>query len=401
MKRLVILGSTGSIGRQALEVVEAFPGEFEVVGLAAGGRRVDLFVAQLRRWRPAVAAVMSSEAAARAAAAAGREVLAGAAGVTETAAWPEADLVLNAVVGFSGLAPTLAAVRAGKDVALANKESLVAGGGLVTRAVREAGVRLLPVDSEPSAIHQLLEGRSPDEVDRIILTASGGPFHGRSRSELSRVSAREALAHPTWRMGPKITVDSATLMNKGLEVIEASWLFGLPVDRISVLVHRQSLVHSMVLLRDGALLAHLGPPDMRYPIQHALTHPRRLPAPWPRLDLSRRGPLTFEEPDTEVFPCLKLAYRAGRIGKSLTAVLSAANEVLVEAFLVGRIGLDRIPEVLERVIESHVPFEVESLSDAERADAEGRRAARALLADFREETAAGPRDPEDVGGRNR
>jgi len=379
MRHLVILGSTGSIGRQALEVAEAFPDHLRVVGLAAGGSRVDEFVDQLRRWRPAVAALASEKAAARAAEVSGREVLSGPEGVRALARWPEADLVCNALVGFAGLAPTLAAIEAGKDVALANKESLVAGGALVTAAARERGVRLLPVDSEPSAVWQLMAGRDESEIERIVLTASGGPFYGASAEELVRVTPEEALAHPTWRMGPKITVDSATLMNKGLEVIEASWFFSVPVDRIEVVVHRQSLVHSMVVLTDGAVLAHLGPPDMRYPIQQALTYPERLPAPWPGLDLETAGPFTFGPVDTDTFRCLKLAYRVGRIGKSLPAVLSAANEVLVEAFLVGRVRFDHIAELLASIVDAHEAFPIESLSDAVRADAQGREAARAAV----------------------
>jgi 1-deoxy-D-xylulose-5-phosphate reductoisomerase len=379
VRRLVVLGSTGSIGTQTLEVAEAFPDRLRVVALAAGGGREDVFIRQLERWRPAGAALTSPEAAGRVALATGREVLAGPAGISRIASWPEADLVLNAIVGFSGLEPTMAALEAGKDVALANKESLVAGGALVTRLARERGVRLLPVDSEPSAIHQLLAGHGPNEVETLILTASGGPFYGRLPEELERVTPAEALRHPTWRMGPKITVDSATLMNKGLEVIEASWFFGLPVDRIKVLVHRQSLAHSMVELSDGVILAHLGPPDMRYPIQYALLHPARPPGPWPRLDLGATPPLSFTPPDTAAFPCLKLAYQAGRIGGSLPAVLSAANEVLVEAFLGGRIGFGDIPRLLGDVVSSHAPFETETFSDAARADTVGREAARVAV----------------------
>ncbi len=380
MKRLVILGSTGSIGLQALEVVEALPGEFQVVGLASGGAREDLFAAQLERWRPSVAALTLPDAARRAARAVGREVLPGPEGLETAASWPEADLVLNAVVGFAGLSPTLAAIAAGKDVAMANKEALVAAGPLVTASARAKGVTLLPVDSEPSAVYQLMVGRSWSELDRIVLTASGGPFYGRTPADLETVTPEEALHHPTWRMGPKITVDSATLMNKGFEVIEASRLFEVPVERIEVLVHRQSLIHSMVVLTDGVVLAHVGPPDMRYPIQYALTHPRRPPAPWPRLELGTAPALTLARPDPGAFPCLRLAYEAGRAGGSLPAVLSAADEVLVEAFLGGRIGFLDIPRGLERVLSGHRAFEITALEDARRADAEGREAARAFLA---------------------
>ncbi len=379
MKRVAILGSTGSIGRQALEVAAAFPGYIQVVGLAAGGGTEEAFAAQLAMWRPEVAALADPAAGARVAAVTGREVEAGPEGVVRVATWPGADLVLNAIVGFSGLAPTLAALTAGKDVALACKEPIVAAGGLITSAARRAGVRLLPVDSEPSAIFQLLGGYSPAEADHLILTASGGPFYDTRPDELARVTPDAALRHPTWKMGPKITVDSATLMNKGFEVLEASQLFGLSVDRIDVLIHRRSLVHSLVKLKDGALLAHLGPADMRYPIQHALTYPARLPAPWPGLDLAGSPPLEFARPDSRAFPCLNLAYQVGRIGKSLPAVLSAADEVAVAGFLGGHIGFTDIPRLLEQVVSAHAPFDVETFEDAARADAAGREAARWLM----------------------
>ena len=374
MKRVVILGSTGSIGRQALEVAAAFPDHLRVVGLAAGAS--DLFAEQLARWRPDVAALVDPEASRRAARASGRAVLAGPEGVAAVAAWPESDLVLNAIVGFAGLAPTLAAIEAGKDVALANKEPIVAAGGLILAAASRRGVRVFPVDSEPSAIFQLLGDRPAADVRRVVLTASGGPFYGRPADELAGVTAAEALHHPTWRMGPKITVDSATLMNKGFEVIEASWLFDLPVDRIEVLIHRHSLVHALVELTDGVILAHLGPPDMRFPIQYALTYPTRRPAPWPGLDLAVAPPLEFRRPDSSGFGCLRLAYQAGRIGKSLPAVLSAADEVFVADFLGGRIGFGDIPRLLGDVAADHEPFRIATMEDAVRADALGRQAAR-------------------------
>jgi len=379
VKRIAILGSTGSIGRQALEVAAAFPDHIRVVGLAAGGGAAEAFVEQLGVWRPEVAAVGDPAAAARVAAAAGREVEAGPQGVEKVAAWPRADLVLNAVVGFAGLGPTLAALAAGKDMALACKEPIVAAGGLITASARRAGARLLPVDSEPSAIFQLLRGCSPGDVERLSLTASGGPFYDTPLDELARVTPEAALRHPTWKMGPKITVDSATLMNKGFEVLEASQLFDLPVERIDVFIHRRSLVHSLVRLKDGVLLAHLGPPDMRYPIQHALTFPARLRAPWPVLDLAGSPPLEFARPDSRAFPCLNLAYEVGRIGKSLPAVLSAADEVAVAGFLGGRIGFTAIPRLLEQVVSDHVPFDIETFEDAARADSAGRGAARRLM----------------------
>ncbi len=397
-RRVSVLGSTGSIGRQALEVAAAFPEHIRVVGLAAAGSggesgpSVRLFEEQLRRWRPEVAALLSPAAAAAVSRLTGRRVLGGPEGVTQVATWPGAETVLDAIVGFGGLGPALAALEAGKDLALANKEPIVAAGGLLTSLAREKGVRLLPVDSEPSAVFQLLAGRPTSEIDRLILTASGGPFFGAAPERLAAVTPAEALSHPTWRMGPKITVDSATLMNKGFEVLEATWLFGLPVDRVEVLIHRHSLVHSMVALRDGVLLAHLGPPDMRYPIQYALTYPERLPAPWPGLDLAKAPPLEFHKPDSRAFPCLNLAYRVGRIGKSLPAVLSAADEVLVAGFLAGRLSFPDIPRLLDEVTAGHQPFDVQTLDDAVRADAAGREAASKAVA------ALGPR-PNPGGAR--
>lgn len=378
-RRVVILGSTGSIGRQALEVAAAFPERIRVVGLAAGGAAGEIFAEQVRIWRPEVAALASPAAASRVAEICDREVLGGPEGVMAATTWPGSDIVCNAIVGFDGLAPTLAALGAGKDVALANKESIVAAGNLVIEAARRGGARILPVDSEPNAIFQLLALRPTSDVDRLILTASGGPFHGRASEELSGVRPEETLRHPTWKMGPKISVDSATLMNKGFEILEASWLFGLPVDRIDVLIHRGSLVHSLVRLTDGAVLAHLGPPDMRYPIQYALTFPDRLPAPWPGLDLAAVPPLEFLGPDSRASRCLNLAYHVGRIGKSLPAVLSAADEVLVAGFLGGRLGFCDIPRLLEEAVSAHVPFDISSLEEAIRADAAGRQAAQAVM----------------------
>ncbi len=378
-KGIVILGSTGSIGRQALEVAAAFRDRLEVVGLAAGGADPGAFAAQLEAWHPAVAALADPVAARAASVASGREVLAGPEGIEQVATWPQADLVLNAIVGFGGLAPTLAALSAGKSVALANKEPIVAAGGLILEAARRGGAAVIPVDSEPMAIFQLLHGRASAAIGRLLLTASGGPFYGRSPEELARVTPEAALRHPTWRMGPKITVDSATLMNKGFEVLEAACLFGVEVDRVDVLIHRRSLVHSLVELEDGAILAHLGPPDMRYPIQHALSYPDIWPGPWPRLDLGAAPPLEFARPDAAAFPCLNLAYHVGRIGKSLPAVLSAADEVAVAGFLSGRIRFTEIPRLLEAVVAAHQPFAVEDMGDAVRADAAGREAARALL----------------------
>jgi len=385
-RRVVVLGSTGSIGRQTLEVARALPDRVTVVGLAAGGGggpgtpSVRLFAEQVLEWRPEVAALSDADAAREVERETGVRVLAGPEGVLEAATWPGADLVLNAVVGFAGLEPTLSALAAGKDVAVANKEPLVAAGRLVMAEAWRTGRRVIPVDSEPSAVFQLLDGKPARFLRRIVLTASGGPFYGWPPERLAEVTPSQALTHPTWRMGPKITVDSATLMNKGFEVLEAMNLFGLAADAVDVLVHRDSLVHALVELNDGTVLAHVGPPDMRYPIQHALTYPERVPAPWPRLDLAEAPPLAFDRPDLSLYPCLSLAYHVGRIGQSCPAVLSAADEVLVGAFLSGRLRFTDIPRLLEEIVEAHTPFEVASLEDARRADALGREAARAVLA---------------------
>ena len=312
MRRLLILGSTGSIGTQALDVVQRAAGEFEIVGLSAGTAH-EALVAQAREHGVERIALSDADAAARAAEAwTEGEVLAGPEGLVRLVAESDADLVLNAIVGSAGLGPTIVALTEGIDVALANKESLVVGGELVTALAEATGAQLIPVDSEHSALHQLIAGERAGTVDRLTITASGGPFRGRSRAEMEDVTVEQALKHPTWAMGGKITIDSATLMNKGLEVIEAHHLFGTPYDRIDVVVHPQSIVHAMVALCDGATLAHLGHPDMRVPIAYALHHPERVDVPVPRLDLAEVGALTFEPPDLEAFPCLRLVARGGR-----------------------------------------------------------------------------------------
>ncbi|MDJ0866812.1 MAG: 1-deoxy-D-xylulose-5-phosphate reductoisomerase [Myxococcota bacterium] len=356
-RRLAVLGSTGSIGTQTLEVARAFPERFEVVALAAGRRVADL-AEQVRTFRPALVAVAEAEGAralreALGAEAAGIEIAVGEAGLCAVAEAP-ADLVVSGLVGAVGLAPTLAAIRAGRDVALANKEVLVTAGALVMREVRAHGGVLLPVDSEHSAIFQALAGQRREDVARLLLTASGGPFRTWPAERIARASREEALAHPNWDMGPKITVDSATLMNKGLEVIEARWLFGLPPDRVDVVVHPQSIVHSLVEMCDGSVLAQLGLPDMRVPIAVALAHPERLPLDLPRLDLARIARLDFEAPDAKRFPCLELAYRALDGGEAAPAVLNAANEVTVAAFLEGAIPFPAIAAVNGAVLESHL-----------------------------------------------
>ena len=364
MKRIAILGSTGSIGQSALAVIDAHADRLSVVGLAAG-ENAERLAAQVARYRPKTVAMASGAALDRLRRlGAGGATLAGSGreGLVAVATAPDVDLVLCASSGTEALEAVLAAIEHRKTIALANKEVLVMAGGLVTEAARRHGVTILPVDSEHNAIHQCLHGRDVSEIRRLILTASGGPFRGRSASELVDVSAEEALRHPTWRMGRKITIDSATLMNKGLEVIEAHWLFGVRADQIDVVIHPQSVVHSMVELTDGSLIAQLGVTDMRLPIQYAFSYPERWAAPLPPLDLVRAGRLDFDVPDTGAFPCLRLAYRALDAARSLPVVLNAANEVAVARFLEGRIGFPSIAQIIERTMDAHVPAEVASLA---------------------------------------
>jgi len=368
VKRIAILGSTGSIGQSALAVVDAHADRLRVVGLAAG-ENAELLAAQIAQYRPRVAAMATGEAIDRlkqTGASGGRAdiLIAGTGrdGLVAVASHPDVDLVLCASSGTEALEAVLAAIEHGKTIALANKEVLVMAGGIVTEAAARKGVAILPVDSEHNAIHQCLHGRARSEVRRLVLTASGGPFRGRSASDLQAVSADEALKHPTWRMGRKITIDSATLMNKGLEVIEAHWLFGVGGDQIDVVIHPQSVIHSMVELTDGSIIAQLGVTDMRLPIQYAFSYPERWRAPLPPLDLARAGRLDFEVPDTAAFPCLRLAYRALDAARSLPVVLNAANEIAVALFLEGRLAFMGIPDVIERTMAAHRPAEVATLS---------------------------------------
>jgi 1-deoxy-D-xylulose-5-phosphate reductoisomerase len=367
-RQLLILGSTGSIGTQALEIVAASD-ELQVVGLAAGSgwERV---LAQASEHGVESVAFADAGAAESAAGAWDGRVLAGEAGIRELIASSGADLVLNGIVGAAGLGPTVVALGEGIDVALANKESLVIGGGLTMALAEATGARLLPVDSEHSALFQLIGAVAPGTVDRLVLTASGGPFRG--RTELGGVTVEDALAHPTWSMGGRITIDSATLMNKGFEAIEAHHLFGVPFERIEVVVHPQSIVHSLVDLNDGATLAHLGYPDMRVPISYALHHPERADVDVPRLDLASVGQLDFEPPDLETFSCLRLALEAGRAGGTAPCVLNAADEVAVAAFLAGRIGFAAIPEAIERVLAAMPPAQPTHFEDLFDVDAEAR-----------------------------
>jgi 1-deoxy-D-xylulose-5-phosphate reductoisomerase len=370
MKKVVILGSTGSIGTQALEIVAASE-ELEVAGLAAGSSW-ERVLAQAAECGAGSVALSDPEAAAAASAAWDGRVLAGEEGIRELIVSSGADLVLNGIVGAAGLGPTIVALGEGIDVALANKESLVIGGELTMALAEATGARLLPVDSEHSALFQLIGAEpTPGTVDRIVLTASGGPFRG--RTDLDDVTVEEALAHPTWSMGGRITIDSATLMNKGFEAIEAHHLFGVPFERIEVVVHPQSIVHSLVDLNDGATLAHLGYPDMRVPISYALHHPERADVDVPRLDLAAVGQLTFEPPDLEIFACLRLALEAGRAGGTAPCVLNAADEVAVAAFLEGRIGFTAIPAAIERVLAAMPPLQPTHFEDLFAVDAEARR----------------------------
>jgi 1-deoxy-D-xylulose-5-phosphate reductoisomerase len=377
-RRLLILGSTGSIGTQALDIVGR-DDELEIVGLSAE-RSWEELVEQARRFGVGRIALADADAGARAAEAwTDGEVLSGAEGLVRLVVESGADIVLNALVGSAGLGPTVATLGEGIDLALANKESLVVGGELVMALAEATGAQILPVDSEHSALHQLLAGERPGTVDKLVLTASGGPFRGRSRAELEDVTVEEALAHPTWAMGGKITIDSATLMNKGLEVIEAHHLFGVPYDRIDVVVHPQSIVHSLITLCDGAALAHLGHPDMRVPIAYALHHPDRVDVPVRPLDLAEVGALTFEPVDTEAFACLRLAREAAAAGGTAPCVLNAANEVAVHAFLAGRLGFLGIPAVIESTLEALPAAPVRAFESLYEADREARAVAAELV----------------------
>jgi 1-deoxy-D-xylulose-5-phosphate reductoisomerase len=379
MRRLVLLGSTGSIGRQALDVVER-SSEIEVVALAAQSS-FERLIAQAEAHGVTRVALADEAVAARAGEAwSGGEVLAGNEGLVELIVNSDADLVLNALVGSAGLGPSVAALGEGIDLALANKESLVVGGELVMALSEATGAQVIPVDSEHSALFQLVNAEArPGTVDRIVLTASGGPFRGRAAAELKDVTRQEALAHPTWDMGGKITIDSATLMNKGLEVIEAMHLFGMPLERIDVVVHPQSIVHSLIQLNDGASLAHLGYPDMRVPISYALHYPERADVPVEPLDLAALGSLTFERPDEDAFPCLRLAREAALAGGTAPCVMNAANEVAVQAFLDGAIPFTAIAEVIERSLDAHEPRPIHHFNVLYGADAEARETARELV----------------------
>ena len=380
-RRIAILGSTGSIGWQALDVVERSGGELSVVALSAA-HSWETLLEQAQRHGVRRVAVADPDAAARASEAwTGGEVLSGPDGVVRLITECECDMVLNAIVGSAGLLPTVATLTEGIDLALANKESLVVGGELVTALAEATGAAMLPVDSEHAALHQLLAAERPGTVDRLILTASGGPFRGMRREDLEHVTTEQALAHPTWAMGGKITIDSATLMNKGLELIEAHHLFGTPYEQIDIVVHPQSIVHSLVQLCDGATLAHLGYPDMRVPISYALHHPERVDVPVRPLDLLEVGSLTFEPVDEETFTSVRLAREAARAGGTAPCVMNAANEVAVHAFLGGRLRFLDIAAVIEETLALLPAEPVHSFDSLADADGEARRVAAELVAE--------------------
>jgi 1-deoxy-D-xylulose-5-phosphate reductoisomerase len=382
MKKITLLGSTGSIGISALDVIEKNPKIFKVMALAAG-QNVRLLAKQVEKFKPKMVSVRSSGDAQRLRCLLGQKnnipILYDEAGTEELASYPSSDIVLSAISGAAGLKPTLAAIHAGKDIALANKETMVVAGHIVTKKAKQKKIKILPVDSEHSAIFQCLAGQKVGTLRRIILTASGGPFLNLSKEELKKVTLSQALRHPRWKMGKKITIDSASLMNKGLEVIEAKWLFDLDIAHIDVLVHPQSVIHSLIELIDGSVLAQLGVPDMKIPIAYALAYPDRIINDLPLLDLAKTGRLEFYPPDIKKFPCLGLAYAAGRAGGTTPAALNAANEIAVAAFLENKICFHDLPKVIEKVLDKHQIKQNPSLEDILGADNEARREAGSII----------------------
>lgn len=363
MKKITILGSTGSIGTQALDIIKSNKEQFKVIALTAG-KNIQLLRKQIIEFQPKIAVVAEEKDAIELKKELKNiEILWGTEGLITVAQESESHMVLNALVGMIGLQPTYYAIKAGKDIALANKETLVVGGHLIMEAVKQHKVKLLPVDSEHSAIFQCLQGNEDNKINKIILTASGGPFRGYTKEQLKAVTLDEALAHPNWSMGPKITIDSATMMNKGLEVIEAFWLFNLPIDKIDVVVHPQSIIHSMVEYEDRSIIAQMGVPDMRVPIQYAFTYPDRIPNNSQHLDIANIGTLTFEKPDKKVFRCLDLAYEVMKKEHSYAIVLNAANEVLVQLFLENKIKFCKIQENIIKALESHSPISHPTLDE--------------------------------------
>jgi len=385
MKRLAVLGSTGSIGVNTLDIAGKFGNEFEVMALSAG-TNIRLLREQIERFEPKVVSVLNetlAKALKRKISPKKPEVLFGVEGLIQIASLPEIDLVVSALVGAAGLIPTISAIKAKKSIALANKESLVMAGKIIVEEARKNGVTILPIDSEHSAIFQTLAGRSKNEIKRIILTASGGPFLNLPYEKMKEVTSKEALHHPTWDMGRKVSIDSASLMNKGLEVIEARWLFGISVEKIAVQIHPQSVVHSMIEYIDGSIVAQMGITDMRIPISYALSYPKRLRLDLPPLNLYHMDGLTFLPPDIERFPCLRLAYRSMEIGETMPAVLNAANEVAVNSFLEETIKFTDIPSVVEKVMEYHQVKPLVTLDDALRADQWARERTKKLIEEKR------------------
>jgi 1-deoxy-D-xylulose-5-phosphate reductoisomerase len=353
MKQISILGSTGSIGVQSLEVINKFPDQFKIHSLTAN-TQIERLKEQISSFKPSMVAVKDEEnLKGLSSYQKSLSIHSGIDGLVEVVTHPDVDLVISAIPGSDGFIPTLRAIEAGKNIALANKELLVMAGEIIMNAAQKYGVEIIPLDSEHIAIHQCLAGHNPHDVERLILTASGGPFLRTDKDLLEGMLPADALAHPTWSMGQKISIDSATLMNKGFEIIEARWLFGLPVSKIDVVIHPQSIIHSMIEMVDGNILAQIGPPDMRIPIQYALTYPQRLNAPWPRFDITKAWELTLFPPDKDKFPCLELAYEAGRTGTTLPAVLSTADEIAVDAFLNDRIGFTQIPQIITEAMNRH------------------------------------------------
>ena len=379
-KRISILGSTGSIGTQALEIISRVPGEFKVAALSAKAN-LKLLAEQVKKFQPGLVSVPTGQSARelRKKIPGSVKIVSGEDGLNQASSLKEVDLVLMALAGSAGLNPLLQAIEAGKNIALANKEPMVMAGEIITRGARKRGVRIIPVDSEHSAIFQLLQGKKKREISRIILSASGGPFRNLSRSRMAEVSVEEALRHPTWKMGKKISVDSATLMNKALELMEARWLFDLKPDQLEVIIHPQSIVHSLVETRDGALFAHLSVPDMRIPIAYALFFPDRPELDFPRLDLAQIRELKFEKPDLNRFPAIKLGFQALKVGGTLPAVMNAADEEAVSAFLFGKIGFNKIVELIAKVMNQHQPEESKSLKEILEADVWARKRAGELI----------------------
>jgi 1-deoxy-D-xylulose-5-phosphate reductoisomerase len=381
VKRIVILGSTGSIGSSTLDVVSKFPDRFQIVGLAAGSND-QILEDQIRTFQPKVVALSCPDAAKRLRARVGNvqvEVLEGEPGLCEVARFPQCDLVISAIVGGAGLKPTLSAIQAGRQVALANKEPMVMAGQLMQQEAHKHGVTIFPIDSEHSAIFQSMEGHRKVDIRRVVLTASGGPFWDWPATDFEDITPEQALKHPNWKMGAKITTDSATLMNKGLEVIEARWLFDLPASQIDVVIHRESIIHSLVEYCDGSVISQLGHPDMRTPISYAMNYPERVPLHPPLLDLGKIGKLTFFPPDTEKFPCLKLAYDALAGGAGLPATLNAANEVAVHAFLNNQIAFLDIPKVIEETMAAYCPTPLSTIEEVLDVDQWARRTAEEIM----------------------